>query len=53
MMMMETLHWNGVYGDDDGNNIDGDGLDGNGLQPGRPVHQAARVLSELPVLGVT
>ena len=53
MMMMETLHCIGYYGDEDGNNIEGEGLDGNGLQLGRPAHQAARALSELPVLGVT
>ena len=52
MMTMETFHYIGEYGDEDGNNIDGDGLDGNVLQPGRLAHQAARALSELPVLGV-
>ena len=52
MMAMDTLHCIGVYGDEDGNNNEGEGLDGHVLQPGRPAHQAARALSELPVLGV-
>ena len=52
MMTMETFHYIGEYGDEDGNNIDGEGLDGHGLQPGRLAHQAVRALSELPVLGV-